>query len=172
MFDAAQSATFRWARSYAKRAVYVGFALVAIASTGCSSQCDRHPDEPPTVFTDGFTDQHAHVYWSSPDAKDPWSGPWLDFPPGRTYRFIHHLGGIPRDPEYWFSFNPNPIPQGAGNTSGFVAGAGNQGTWQSMTADHADIRNDTCSDVFLLVRLADPFLEATNGGDSGVEGGP
>jgi hypothetical protein len=141
-------------------------ALLVAMLAGCSSQCDRHPDEPPVVFTDGTVDPVTHVYMSSPNAENPWEGPWLDFPPGRTYRLVHHLGGVPRKIEYYFAFSAHPITpeNGSSSTGGFVLGAGNQGTVQVVDADHVDIRNDTCSDVFLMVLLADPRLESTDAG--------
>jgi hypothetical protein len=152
-----------------RSSVILAAVFFAALGPGCGTQCDRHPDEPPVVFEDGVTDQSAHVYMSSSNAKDPWEGPWLDFPPGRTLRFPHRLGGLPRDIEYWFAFSPNPLSDnGEGATSGFVTGAGNQGTVESITEDHVDLRNDTCSGVFIMVRIADPILESTP--DAGVSG--
>jgi hypothetical protein len=129
--------------------------LLAGVATACGAQCDRTPDEPPVVFNDGFTDQAALVYMSSRNTRNPFAGPWLDFPPGRTYRFPHHLGGVPRDPEVWLSFSASP--------STFVPAAGNQATWENLGADHADLRNDTCSEVFVMVRLSDPALSRDAG---------
>jgi len=137
--------------------------LFASGVTACGSQCDRNPDEPPVVFTDGTTDQTAHVYTSSPNAKNPWAGPWLNFPPGRTYRFPHHLGGVPRDLEVMFSFSATPTT--------FVHAAGNQATWQNPGPENMDLRNDTCSDVYVMVRLSDPAPIASSSGarDAGID---
>jgi hypothetical protein len=150
----------------------VAVALLASVQAGCGTQCDRHPAEPPVEFKDGVTDPAARSYSSSPNTTNPFEGPWLEFPPGRTYRFPHGLGGVPRELTYWFAFSPNPLADnGTGQTGGFVKGAGNQGTFQVVTEDHVDIRNDTCSGVFLLVRLADPILESMDAGvdeDAGV----
>jgi hypothetical protein len=149
----------------------VAVALVASLQVGCGTQCDRHPAEPPVEFKDGVTDLTARSYTSSPNTTNPWEGPWLEFPPGRTYRFPHGLGGVPREVEYWFAFSANPLADdGTGQTGGFVQGAGNQGTFQSITRDHVDIRNDTCSSVFLMVRIEDPVLTSTDaaaGSDAG-----
>ena len=133
----------------------------AVHVPACGSQCDRHPAEPPVEFKDGVTDQSAHVYMSSSNANNPWEGQWLDFPPGRTLRFPHHLGGVPRGIQCWFAFSPNPLTDnnGQGATSGFVPGAGNQCTIEANTEEHFDIRNDTCSDVYVMVELSDPILE-------------
>lgn len=130
--------------------------VVVLALAGCGSQCDRHPDEPPTVYDGGATDQREHVYTSSEA-----SGPFLDFPPGRTYRFMHHLGGTPRELLVYFAFSPNPVPQqenGTGAASGFVPASGNQATFQNVGPEFVDLRNDTCSDVFVMVVLAAPEL--------------
>lgn len=152
-----------------RSSVFVTAVLFAALQPACGSQCDRHPDEPPVVFKDGVTDQSAHVYVSGSNAKNPWLGPWLDFPPGRTYRFPHRLGGVPRQIDIWFSFSPNPIADNPeGESSGFVAGAGNQATVQFVDDDHIDIRNDTCSDVWLMVSLSEPKLESTP--DAGANG--
>jgi len=151
----------------------VAVALVASLHAGCGSQCDRHPAEPPVVFEDGVTDLAAGSYTSSPNATNPWEGPWLEFPPGRTYRFPHGLGSAPRAIAYYFAFSPNPLADdGSGQTGGFIQGSGNQGTIQAITDDHVDIRNDTCSSVFLMVRLEDPKLgdagASEDAGDAGV----
>lgn len=160
--------------TFAVRVVAIALSVpAALAATACGSQCDRHPDEAPVNFTAGRVDQSAHVYMSSPDAEHPFVGPWLDFPPGRTYRFEHHLGGYPRDVRVWFAFSPNPVPlpNGTGAASGFVPGAGNQATFQYVDADHVDIRNDTCSDVFIMVRIADPILASSDAGSSDASNG-
>jgi hypothetical protein len=140
---------------------------------GCGSQCDRHPTEPPVVFEDGVTDHSAHVYMSGTNANDPWDGPFLHFPPGRTLRFVHRLGGEPRSIQFWFSFNPHPLTSsnGAGATSGTVPAAGNQATLQEVTPNHVDVRNDTCSEVYLFVRLAEPVFESTTDGGVSGDGG-
>jgi hypothetical protein len=130
--------------------------LAASSTIACGAQCDKDPNEPPVVFKDGTTDQAAHVYMSSPNVRDPFAGPWLDFPPGRTYRFPHHLGGVPRDEVVWFAFSPNP--------TSWVTAAGNQATFERGPPDSVDLRNDTCSDVFIMVKLADPSIVARDAG--------
>ena len=118
---------------------------------GCGTECDRHPGEPPIRWTAGGTD--AGAYTSS-----SWSGPWLDFPPGRSYRFMHGLGGPPGNIQGWFSFDANPLSGG-----GAVIAAGNQFTIENVTATFFDARNDTCSDVFLRVLASDPDLSSRGG---------
>lgn len=131
----------------------------ALGASACGSQCDRHPDESPITHDGGTTDQHEHTYMSS-----PWSGPWLIFPPGRTYRFEHHLGGTPSIPLAYFAFSANPVPapNGAGAAGGFTQAGGNQATFQNIGPEFVDIRNDTCSEVYVLVVLAAPMGAVTS----------
>lgn len=134
-----------------RRSAVLGATLASVLATApaCSTQCDRHPDQPPTVFRGGTT--HDDWYESSPV-----NGPFLDFAPGRTYRFIHGLGGPPQNLECYFSFNPYPVDGGV-NSPGFVNGGGNQCTYQDGTATFFDVRNDTCSEVWLRVFASDPW---------------
>jgi hypothetical protein len=125
---------------------------------GCGTQCDRNPNEPPIRWTGGKVLSGAY-------ASSDWSGPWLDFPPGRTYRFVHGLGGVPAVIQGWFSFDANPVSGG-----GAVLAAGNQFTIEHPTTTYFDARNDTCSDVFLRVVASSPELAssaaAVSGGDA------
>lgn len=123
-------------------------AFAAVGMVGCGTQCDRHPNEPPTVWKDGIT--VAGTYFSA-DVR----GSWLDFPPGRTYRFIHGLGGVPQDFQAWLAFSAHPNDSG-----GFVEDAGNQVTFGPATSEYVDARNDTCSEIWIRVALSDPRLSS------------
>jgi hypothetical protein len=146
----ARGPSFIWGHPVRRIAVVTATLLGVLATApGCSTQCDRHPDQPPTVFRGGTT--HDDWYESSPV-----SGPFLDFAPGRTYRFVHGLGGPPQNLECYFSFNPYPLDGGV-NSSGFVPCGTNQSTFQDDNATYFDLRNDTCSEVFLRVFASDPW---------------
>jgi hypothetical protein len=125
------------------------------AITGCGINCDRNPDEPPVEYKGGVTVDG--VYDSSPLGP---RGPFLQFPPGRTYRFFHDLGGIPRRINSYLAFSDR-----CGNTEQGVErmaeSAGNQVTLEQPTEpDYFDVRNDTCSDVCLRVVADHPILES------------
>jgi len=129
----------------------IGTVVLGSASTGCGEQCDRNPNVPPVEYKDGKASNG--VYESS-----PFSGPYLDFPSGRTYRFYHYLGGIPRRIDPWVSFDVDPVPSSneakpGGGTTPIV---GNQFTVERVTATTFDVRNDTCSDIKLRVVASDP----------------
>jgi hypothetical protein len=154
------------ASALAATVILAGIApLVSAAVTaGCGTLCERNPDEPPVVYKDGITHFAGTPYaWYE---SAPLKGPYLDFPPGRTYRFVHQLGGVVGQPQANFSFAEFPIAttNDGPHKSGFVTGAGNQATFERATADTFDIRNDTCSDVYLRVTAAFPTLGDSDAG--------
>ena len=79
----------------------------------------------------------------------PWEGPFLDFPAGRSYLFIHGLGSAPQTVSVYFSFDD------VGGSS--TPAAGNQATIEEVTAEHVHVRNDTCSHVYVRVTASDPL---------------
>ena len=136
-------------------------AAIAAGSSAlsCGTQCDRNPDEPPVVYRGGVTNAARGTYFSA-----PYDGPYLDFPPGRTYRFFHGLGGKPQMVRAWLSFAEYP---GQGDSpEGFVEAAGNQATFEGATSDYVDVRNDTCSDVRIRIEASDPTGTADPGADA------
>jgi hypothetical protein len=146
-----------------------GAATVLVGSgsvLGCGTQCDRNPDEPPIVWKGGLTNRATGTYFSS-DVR----GPYLPFPPGRTYRFMHQLGGVPEDVQIWFSFAEGPVD--AADPDGFVPATGNQATVERVTGEYVDVRNDTCSDVRIRFMARDPLLESESQSDAaGTPGTP
>jgi hypothetical protein len=132
-------------------AAILALPLVAtLGSAGCGTQCDRNPNEPPVVYKDGLFDPAHGTYFSSDE-----DGPFLDFPPGRTYRFFHGLGGKPEFVYAWLSFSEFPTPPGE-KGEGFVEAAGNQVTFEHITCEYVDVRNDTCAGVRIRVAATAP----------------
>ncbi len=126
-------------------------------STGCGAGCDRTPGGPPVQWSGGTTDKVHQTYESAPI-----SGPYLDFPGGRTYRFFHGLAGVPQNVIPYFSFDAYPTPPD--NPGGLVIGAGNQATIEAVNTTYIDIRNDTCSDVRLRIYADAPLLTSSSDG--------
>lgn len=125
--------------------------LLSLALAGCGATCKRNPDKPPTIYSEGTTDHEAEFYETA-----PWEGPWLDFGKGETFRLMHHLGGVPQQIDPWLAFDPKPAD--------WAPGAGNQVTVEDVTSEYIDIRNDTCSDVYLRVTAAFPTHPEPDGG--------
>lgn len=126
-------------------------AAVTAGVAGCGTQCDRQPNEPPIAYRGGFTNRAAGTYLSAGN-----HGPFLDFPPGRTYRFYHGLGGEPEGHHTDLAFSEHPLDGGGG----FVEAAGNQVTYEAANSEYVDVRNDTCSEVWIRVELNDPILSS------------
>jgi hypothetical protein len=129
---------------------------LAAATAGCGINCDRNPDVPPVDYKEGITRTKPELTYESTS----WEGPWLAFPPGRTYRFYHQLGGIPISIETWVAFSDRcgDHPGGVERSS---EGAGNQTTIeQPNDPRYFDVRNDTCSDVCLRVAASHPILDS------------
>jgi len=149
--------SWRVAAALAATTLVVGSA----GSIGCGTQCDRNPDQPPVVYKGGITNRAAGTYLTS--GAD---GPFLSFPPGRTYRLYHGLGRVPDPPQTWLSFAEHPLD--GTDPEGFVEAAGTQVTYEAITKDYVDVRNDTCSDVRILVKITAPPLDTNSGTDASV----
>jgi hypothetical protein len=157
----------------------VGSVFVALAASfassavtaGCGQICDRNPDAPPVPYTGGSVDNPGTPYASYETSGYP--GPYLAFPPGRTYRITHRLGACPMGIEADFAFDVNPVA--GSNTSkepsGSAPAAGNQFTIERVTPETLDVRNDTCSDVLLRVHAWNPDFTGAACSPSGEDAG-
>ena len=143
-----------------------GVAAASAGVPGCATQCDRQPNQPAIAYRGGFTNRAAGTYFSADN-----HGPFLEFPPGRTYRFYHGLGGEPEGHHTDLAFSEYPLDGGGG----FVEAAGNQVTYEAANSEYVDVRNDTCSDVWIRVELSDPILSSEPDGaaprESTADGG-
>ncbi len=120
--------------------IAAGIGLLA-GESGCSvlNTCDMS-NEDAQPYTSGATaDGH---YMSS-----PWDGPLLSFPAGKRYDLMHGLGCTPADVHIWVSFGEN----GASDGSNAAPCAGNMCTMELIDDQKIRIKNDTCSDFYLLV---------------------
>jgi len=155
--------------------VAVCFALAAagalassVVTVACGNQCDRNPNEPAVLYTAGTTLNPGTPFASY--ESSPGEGPYLPFPAGRTYRFTHGLGGTPTQWGMYVSFSPSPIAatDGGRTRGGSAICAGNQCTIERVTPTVFEVRNDTCSDVYLRVAVSLPTLVPVEAGSSPV----
>jgi len=126
------------------------------ACCGCSQfgpACSTGDDaNPPEIYTGGTIVDRQYM-------SSPWAGPLLWFPGGKRYDLIHSLGCIPREVAVWEAFSEN------GTSTGAIApAAGNMSLVQSVDATKIRIKNDTCSDFFVLVTATAPEC-----GDAGID---
>ncbi len=137
-------------------ALLAGSLVSSFTLIGCGLQCDRNPNEPPVPYKAG----------QATDAGKPWGsyetsgfpGPFLAFPPGRTYRIFHDLGACPKDVIAYFAFAESPVSgtSSGPDRGGATVAAGNQYTIERTTPTFVDVRNDTCSDVYVRVVASSP----------------
>lgn len=130
----------------------------SVVTVACGNQCERNPDEPAVLYTEGRT-LNPGTPFAAYDSS-PGDGPYLPFPPGRTYRFTHGLGGTPTAWEADIAFSPSPVAttDGGRTRGGAARCAGNQCTLERKTPTVLELRNDTCSDVYIRVTASLPDL--------------
>lgn len=132
----------------ARWAVTAAVVMVCAGSTGCSSLggCDRSDGANPVIeYKQGET--VGGYYMSS-----PWTGPLLEFPGAKRYRLFHELGQVPRNINCWVSFHPTGIEGGS-----IAEAAGNMCVIQEITREYIQIKNDTCSEMYVLVTASVPL---------------
>ena len=141
-------------------------ALIAVGPSGCQSQCGDNDDEP-ILYTDGTVELTAQgrVYMST-----PYDGTWLHFPARRRFLLRHGLGTSSYSVDAYLSFHPRPLEKGGG---GLSAPAGNEVIVERLTEDELVVKNDTCSEFYLLVRLeASGAAHEPEAGSAGAGGAP
>jgi len=137
----------------------VCLALLSPELTGCAAlgACDTSDEgNPVQPYREGTT--VGGVYMSS-----PWNGPLLAFPGGKRYDLYHQLGCTPRLIQLWVSF----AEQGAQSGSNVAQSAGNMAIVSFVDSEKLTVKNDTCSDMYLLVTATGCSDDA----DAGTEAG-
>ena len=139
---------------------------VSGAGPGCNTSCDDggSSDDPPVVY-DGGTRDETLTYYES----DTWNGPYLKFPPQRTYDLVHGLGRPPTAVMAYVGFSDTPLgTTGNGNIS---LAAGNEVIIEWVDESVIRVRNDTCETFYLRVVALAPNEGVMDGGDGDGDGG-
>jgi hypothetical protein len=118
-------------------------AVTALANaTGCTSSCDISDEgNPPEIFTGGGVRGDEYASSSS-------LGPLLYFPGGKQYQLVHHLGFTPNDIFFDIAFSAN--------NSAMAGCAGNSCEKRCVDDQIIWVKNDTCTEFWLLVRASGP----------------
>lgn len=134
-------------RAWLTRALLCGV-LASLPSTngGCSTSCDDGDsyDDPPVVYDGGYRDD-ALTYYES----DTWDGPYLHFPPKRTYDIHHGLGRRPVHVSSYVGFNDFPL--GSHGNGNIAEPAGNIVIIEYVDDQFIRVRNDTCETYYLRI---------------------
>ena len=141
---------------------------MSAAHLGCETSCDDggESDDPPVAYDGGSTNA-ALTYYES----DAWDGPYVRFPPQRTFDFHHGLGRRPGAVLTYVGFSSSPLGMdGNGNIS---EAAGNEVIIEWVDDEIVRVRNDTCETFYLrVVAMAPEDGGASDGGASdGASGG-
>jgi hypothetical protein len=105
------------------------------------------------------TDGTARIYETS-----PYDGEWLDFQSNRRFLINHNLGTIDYSIDARIAFSSNPVPKDSDASSDVAIASGDVIVVEKMTPDSLQVRNDTCSQQYLYIRLTAQFGD----GDAGV----
>jgi hypothetical protein len=108
------------------------------ASMGCANDCPGDLIR----FEGGITNSSRTYYQSSPI-----EGPFLHFPGGRAYEFVHGLRERPSEVHAWVSFSETPL---IANEGSMAESAGNQSSI-SIGDEVFRVHNATCAEFWLYV---------------------
>lgn len=140
--------------------------VLSILGIGCSAlgPCDTSDDgNPPDPYYDGTTVDGSYM-------SSEWTGPLLPFTGGKRYDFYHGLGCTPRSMECWVSFSAEGVQNGS-----LAQSSGNLCVIQEANDEFIRVKNDTCSEMYVLVTAwtpgCDPASDPDAGSDAGADGG-
>jgi hypothetical protein len=142
--------SIRW---IARALAVSGLASGICACSQLGPSCDTSDDSNPAEEYRGGTVE-GRDYMSS-----PWTGPLLWFPGGQRYDMIHNLGCTPHIVGCFESFSEEGTAKGS-----IALAAGNMCIIQTIDSHKIRIKNDSCSDYFVLVTAEAPVC-----GDAGVD---
>lgn len=101
------------------------------------------------AYADGSTNHAAGTYETT-----AYDGEWLHFPSNRRFAFKHGLGTTNYSIAAAFvSFSSRPAPAGDENATDISQAAGDMLIIEKRDASELVVRNDTCSDLYLYVKL-------------------
>ncbi len=131
----------------ASLALGVLLVAVSLANQGCETTCGDG-NEPTLDYADGLrVTSVGEQEWRSTE----WGDVWLQLPAKRHYRLHHGLNTTDYEPMAWVSFDERPAT--ADGEGDFSVASGNQVVFSKLEANTLELQNDTCSDLYVMVRL-------------------
>ena len=129
---------------------------LSISGLSCSSlsSCDTSDEGNPEVpYYDGTTVDGSYM-------SSDWTGPLLPFTGGKRYEFHHGLGCTPYEIACWVSFSPDGVKNGS-----IAQSSGNLCVVQEVNDKVILVKNDTCSDMYVMVTAS---ASCGSGSDAGL----
>ena len=148
----AQKARRRALQTRMLRWVAIGCGSLSLwLTSACQTSCGTNNYKDPVLYVDGRTRTEGdhQVYESTPI-----NGEWLDFPGGRTFRLVHNF----HNPNITtltlqIAFSSTPMTGDAGD---IAFATGDVAVVEKMEPNALVIRNNTCSEQFLYVKITAP----------------
>lgn len=100
------------------------------------------------LWADGITNVTQRTYEST-----PYDGEWLHYPSNRRFEFPHRLGTTDYTIAAYVAFNNHPVVTDGIGTSDIALAAGDIMVIERKSEDTLVVRNDTCSEEYLYIRL-------------------
>jgi len=136
----------------------VGIACAAFSfwlTSACQTSCGVNSNQAAVKYVDGKTHLEGplRIYESTPV-----HGEWLYFPGNRRFLLEHNLHTTNYNTFMYVAFSSHPLPGDAAvDTAGNAAVAsGDVAIVEQVNEDSIQLRNDTCSEQYLYVKLTVP----------------
>ena len=155
----------RQLRSLRALAVILGSSLVFWLTSACQTSCGKS-DQQPVLYVDGKThiDGSDRIYETTPRESE-----WLHFPSSRRFLLQHNLGTTDYAPLIFIAFDSHPVTSISDASDDVAIASGDVAIIEKMGCNQMLIRNDTCSEQYLYVRLKTSVVPNDAGHD--VDGG-
>jgi len=127
-------------------------------ASACQTSCGINNHQEAVRYVDGqtYTEGQFRVYEST-----PLNGEWLYFPGNRRFRLEHNLRTSNVSSLLMaVAFSSHPVSGDAGE---FALATGDVAVVEKIDADSLQIRNDTCSEQYVYVKVTSPITAADAG---------
>ena len=116
-------------------------------ASACQTSCGPG-NQTPITYADGIK-LDSDTYESTAYA----GGEWLHYPSERRFVFPHHLGTSNYAITAYVAFNAYPGTSDDAGSSDVAVAAGDILVIEQQTDQDLGVRNDTCSDEYLYIRI-------------------
>ena len=137
----------RCARLFAGMTLALLVGAVGAGGFGCETSCAEKGQEP-ILYSDGLVEYSGG---SAVYATTAFDETWLHFPSERRFRLRHDLGATEYTPVAYVALSPDPDSEG--DSGDFSQAAGNEVVFEDLTENELVVRNATCAEFYLLVRI-------------------
>lgn len=136
-------------RSLRTLAVVCGSFSIFWLTSACQTSCGNS-NQQPIPYVDGKThlEGFLRIYETTP--RD---GEWLHFPSNRRFLLQHNLGTTDYNPLILIAFNSHPVASISDASDDVAIASGDVAIIEKVGCNQMLIRNDTCSEQYLYVRL-------------------